>query len=277
MSDPEGSPTGGQDPEEEITPDDSASQISKTSSACASTTSKAYLKAASRRAKTEAEIAFLKKKVDLELSMVDLEAEERIEEAQRKAEQAEREAERERKKAERARRRRRAEIDLQQVNAFSKLEAIRAQEQAIGEMMHESRSTVSRVRWKGHPPSDNSGQSLTLHNALEHSRYPMSKDRKDQTIAPILLNVPTKTTVSSRMQQLDQMVSPLITTTATMHPSFFDDRDHLFTAIAPTSDVNHLASTSLQNRVTETPFSVPYTHFTRHSHPPPCYRRLCAP
>ena len=65
----------------------------------------------------------------------------------------------------------------------------------------------------------------------------MSKDRKDQTIAPILLNVPT-TTVSagSNMQQLqlDQMVSPLITTTATMHPSFFDDRDHLFTAIAPT-------------------------------------------
>ena len=65
------------------------------------------------------------------------------------------------------------------------------------------------------------------------------------------------------------MVSPLITTTATMHPSFFDDRDHLFTAIAPTSDVNHLASTSLQNRVTETPFSVPYTPFTRHSDPPP--------
>ena len=184
MSDPEGSPTGGQDPEEEITPDDSASQISKTSSACASTTSKAYLKAASRRAKTEAEIAFLKKKVDLELSMVDLEAEERIEDArreaeikaeqaQREAEQAEKDAERERRKAERARRRRRAEIDLQQVNAFSKLEAIRAEEQAIGEMMHESRSAVSRVRWKGHLPSDSSGQSLTLHNALEHSRYPM--------------------------------------------------------------------------------------------------------
>ena len=111
--------------------------------------------------------------------MVDLEAEERIEEAQReaemKAEQAERDAERERRKAERARRRRRAEIDLQQVNAFSKLEAIRAEEQAIGEMMHESRSTVSRVRWKGNPPSDSSGQSLTLHNALEHSRYPISK------------------------------------------------------------------------------------------------------
>ena len=142
------------------------------------------------------------------------------------------------------------------MNAFSKLEAIRAEEQAIGEMMHESRSAVSRVRWKGNPPSDSSGQSLTLHNALEHSRYPMSKDRKDQTIAPILLNVPT-TTVSSttNMQQLqlDQMVSPLITTTATMHPSFFDDRDHLFTAIAPTSDVNHLASTALKNRVTKPP------------------------
>ena len=120
MSDPEGSPTGGQDAEEEITPDDSASQISKKSSACASNTSKAYFKAASRRAKTEAEIAFLKKKVDIELSMVDLEAEKRIEEA-----------EKERKKAERARRRRRAEIDLQQVNAFSKLEAIRAEEQAM--------------------------------------------------------------------------------------------------------------------------------------------------
>ena len=189
MSAPDGSPTG-QDPEEEITPDDSVSNVSKTSSACASTTSKAYLKAASRRAKTEAQIAFLKKKVDLELSMVDLEAEERIEEAQREAEmkaehakmeaeRAEKDAERERRKAERARRRRRAEIDLQQVNAFSKLEAIRAEEQAIGEMMHESRSAVSRVRWKGHLPSDSSGQSLTLHNALEHSRYPMSKDRKD--------------------------------------------------------------------------------------------------
>ena len=135
MSDPEESPTGGQDPEEEITPDDSASKISKTSSACASTTSKAYLKAASRRAKTEAEIAFLKKKVDLELSMVDLEAEERMQEAEREAEWG-------RRKADRACRRRRAEIDLQQVNAFSKLEAIRAQEQAIGEMMHESRSTA---------------------------------------------------------------------------------------------------------------------------------------
>ena len=160
MSDPDGSPTG-QEPEEEITPDDSVSQVSKKSSACASTTSKAYLKAASRRARTEAEIAFMKKKVDLELSMVDLEAEERIEEAEREAEKAEREAERERKKAERARRRRRAEIDLQQVNEFSKLEAIRAEEQAIGEMMHESRSTISRVRWKGTPPSDSSGQSLT--------------------------------------------------------------------------------------------------------------------
>ena len=117
MSDPDGSPTG-QDPEEDITPDDSVSQISKKSSACASTTSKAYLKTTSRRARTEAQIAFMKKKVDLELSMVDLEAEERIEEA-----------ERERQKAERARRRRRPEIDLQQVNAFSKLEAIRAEEQ----------------------------------------------------------------------------------------------------------------------------------------------------
>ena len=148
MSAPDGSPNG-QDPEEEITPDDSVSNVSKTSSACASTTSKAYLKAASRRAKTEAEIAFLKKKVDLELSMVDLEAEERIEEAQKEAEHVEREAEkaakeaekakkqaeRERMKAERARRRRRAEIDLQQVNAFSKLEEIWAQEQMIFEMM----------------------------------------------------------------------------------------------------------------------------------------------
>ena len=71
--------------------------------------------------------------------MADLEAEERIEDA-------EREAEKERRKAERARRRRRAEIDLQQVNAFSKLEAIRAEEQAISEMMHELRSAVSRVR-----------------------------------------------------------------------------------------------------------------------------------
>ena len=117
MSDPDVSPTG-QEPEEEITPDDSVSQVSKKSSACASTTSKAYLKAASRRARTEAQIAFMTKKVDLELSMVDLEAEERIEDA-------EREVEKERRKAERARRRRRAEIDLQQVNAFYKLEAIR--------------------------------------------------------------------------------------------------------------------------------------------------------
>ena len=138
--------------------------------------------------------------------------------------------------------------------------------------MHESRSAVSRVRWKGNPSSDSSGQSLTLHNALEHSRYPMSKDRKDQTIASILLNVPTKTvSASSNMQQLelDQMVSPLITTTATMHPSFFDDRDHLFTAIAPTSDVNYLASTALKNRVTETPFCAPIIRFTRSSDPPP--------
>ena len=111
MSDPERSPTR-QEPEEEITPVDSVSQILKKSSACASTTSKAYLKASSRPTRTEAEIAFMKKKVDLELSMVDLEAEERIEEAQSEAEKAEREAERERRKAESARSRRRAEIDL---------------------------------------------------------------------------------------------------------------------------------------------------------------------
>ena len=87
-------------------------------------------------------------------------------------------------------------------------------------MMHDSRSAVSRVPWKGHAPSDTSGQSLTLHNALEHSRYPMSKDhRKDQTIAPILLNMPAKTAANSHLQQLDQIVSPLITTTAKMPPS----------------------------------------------------------
>ena len=100
----------------------------------------------------------------------------------------------------------------------------------------------------------------------------MSKDRKDQTIAPILLNVPTTTvSASSNMQQLqlDQIVSPLITTTATKQPSFFDDRDHLFTAIAPTSDVNYMASTALKNRVTETPFCAPIIRFTRSSDPPP--------
>ena len=71
--------------------------------------------------------------------MMYLEAEKRIEEAKTK-----------RQKAERARRRQQAEINLQQVSALSKLKAIRAKEQAIGELMHESRSAVNRVRWKGH-------------------------------------------------------------------------------------------------------------------------------
>ena len=36
-----------------------------------------------------------------------------------------------------------------------------------------------------------------------------------------------------------------------MNTSFFDDRDYVFTVITPTSDVNHMALTSLQNQETD--------------------------
>ena len=55
----------------------------------------------------------------------------------------------------------------------------------------------------------------------------------------------------------DQMVSPLVTTTASQHPAFFDDRDNLFTDAAPTPDIGQFASTSLPNRVTSEPTSLP--------------------
>ena len=54
-----------------------------------------------------------------------------------------------------------------------------------------------------------------------------------------------------------------------MHPSFFDDKDYLFTAIAPTLDVNYLASTALKNKVTQTTFSALTIPYTRSQDPPP--------
>ena len=227
-------------PDDEVTPQDSVSQAS----GATTTASKACLRAASKRARQEAEMAFLKKKMDLELSMAEMEADAKVEEA----ELAQR-------KAERDRRRRRAEISLHQINAFSELEATRAQEQVLGEMIHDNRSAVSRIKWKAHPPSDDSGRSLTLHNALEQTRFPVIADDDDQGRATtVKLNLRPSIMTGTNF---DQMVSPLVTTTASQHPAFFDYRDNLFTDAAPTPDTGQFASTSLPNRVTSQPTLLP--------------------
>ena len=156
-----------------------------------------------------------------------------------------------RRKAERDRRRRLAELSLHQINAFSELEAARAQEQVLGEIIHDNPSAVSRITWRAHPPSDDSSRSLTLHNALEQTRFPVIADDDDQGRATtVKLNLRPSIMTGTNF---DQMVSPLVTTTASQHPAFFDDRDNLFTDAAPTPDTGQFASTSLPNRVTSQP------------------------
>ena len=121
-------------PDDEVTPQDIVSHASGVnttkSKAFLQAARKAYVKAASKRARQEAEMALLKKKLDLELSMAEMEADAQLEQAEAARQKAEQEAEAARqkadlyrRKAERDRRRRQAEIELLQINAISKIAA----------------------------------------------------------------------------------------------------------------------------------------------------------
>ena len=256
-------------PDDEVTPQDIVSHASGVnttkSKAFLQTARKAYLKAASKRARQEAEMALLKKKLDLELSLAEMEADAQLEQAETARQKAEQEAkaarqkaEQEveaarqkadlyRRKAERDRRRRQAEIELLQINAISKIAAKRAQKQVLGEMKHENRSAVSRIKWKAHLPSDDLSRSLTMHSALGQTRFPVIAEYDDQVRATtVKLNLETSILTGT---SCDQMVSPLMTTNASQH---FDDRDNLLTDAEMTPDTGQFAST-LPNRVNDQP------------------------
>ena len=72
----------------------------------------------------------------------------------------------------------------------------------------------------------------------------------------------------SDYQDLSAIVSPLITTTATSHPTFFDDRDHLTTGLGvDNTERGRFASTSLLNMVTDLSNTVYMSLVTNNSPP----------
>ena len=87
-----------------------------------------------------------------------------------------------------------------------------------------------------------------MHNALQPTA------RQFVPAANVSNQAHFQATVSTRSEypDLSAIVSPLITTTATSHPPFFDDRDHLLTGMAvDNTERGRFASTSLPHMVTD--------------------------
>ena len=272
--------------QDEITPQDSVSNVTRSS-----TSSKALLKAAQEEAELEARMRYQEGKEVLEMSLIDMEAEDQIAEIEDKAERAQFEAEQARllaeqeaekarlfavqqaeqarfvaqksiysanetaakekeiaqRKVERERRRRRAEIALRRMSAMSDLEAARSKREVTSRLVGESRSAVSRVKWESDVKKvfddpkklDDSVQARTDTNVVR------SKIVTDPVSVQVKAAVAPETYAS-----LDRIVSPLITTTASAQPLFFDDREYLFTGIRGGTERGRFNSTTLPQMVT---------------------------
>ena len=112
--------------------------------------------------------------------------------------------------------------------------------------------------------NQNNESSLTLHNALQPTAHPFvpAVNASNHTH----LNVPH--TSRSDYPDLSAIVSPLITTTATSHPAFFDDREHLITGLGvDNTERGRFASTSLPNMVTDLSNTVYMSPITNTSPP----------
>ena len=128
--------------EDEIQPDDSASNVTG-----ATHTSTMWVKAAQERAAAEARADFLHQTIALEETIAEIEDEEedaRIRQHQYALRQQQDELEEERKRAERARRRRRAEISMREVRVMQEVTEARRKEEVMEKHMNRSVSTVSQ-------------------------------------------------------------------------------------------------------------------------------------
>ena len=150
--------------EDEIQPDDSASNVTG-----ATHTSTMWVKAAQERAAAESNVQYLQQKLELEQTLAEIDNEEedaRLREAELEfeedqhrqalaAQQAREEQELARRKqrqaleeakmkAERERRRRRAEISMREIKALQRMDAARRNEEMVAEQMNRSVSTVSQ-------------------------------------------------------------------------------------------------------------------------------------
>ena len=204
-----------------IKPEDSVSNVSDATTSASKTLS---LKSRLRYAKRNAELRAFKKKMEMELTLADIEKEEQV------------------AKAERDRRRRRAELVIQQATLKSKPEIAQAR-QEIKETVTDGKSTMSRVRWQDRG-NQNNESSLTLHKAFQPTARPFVSAVNVSNQAQFKVTVSTR----SEYPVLSAIVSPLITTTTTSHPAFFDDRDHLITGLGvDNTERGRFASTSLPN------------------------------
>ena len=260
----------GQLPEQDgIQPEDSVSNVSGATTSASKTPS---LKSRLRYAKRNAELRAFKKKMEMELTLADLDVEDQKARAQAEAARAQAEAARAQadvEKAERDRRRRRAELVIQQATLESELEIAQARHD-IDEAVTDKKSATSRVRWQDIRENQTNERSLTLHNALQPTARPFVPAVNVSNHAHF--NVPH--TSRTDYPDLSAIVSPLITTTATSHPAFFDDRDHLITGLGvDNTERGRFASTSLPHMVTDLSNTVYMSPVTNTSHP----ENLCPP